>query len=125
MSRTLNTASYDENVHRPSNLMILTVAFCMALAGTLIFGIRAGRHARRLRWENEPIRLWMSVPFIAHTHHVPAAILYQAIGLEPHQHDRRPLRTIAREEHRPVEELVRELDRALVAAGHVHPAPEP
>ena len=66
----------------------------------------------------------MSVPFVAHTHHVPAAVLFHAIGLEPQQHDLRPLRTIAREQHRPVEDVVRDLERALASAGHTHPAPE-
>jgi hypothetical protein len=112
-------------VQRPSSLLVLAVAFCLAIAGTLIFGVRAGRYARRLHTENEPIRPWMSVPFIAHTHHVPSAILFQAIGLEPQQHDRRPLRTIAREEHRPVADVVRDLERALASAGHTHPALEP
>jgi hypothetical protein len=106
-------------------VLVLAVAFCIAIAGTLIFGVRVGRHVRRLRWENEPIRPWMSVPFIAHTHHVPAGLLYQAIRLEPHAHDRRPLRAIAREEHRPVEDVVRDLEHALVSAGHLHPSPEP
>jgi hypothetical protein len=66
----------------------------------------------------------MSVPFVAHTHHVPAAVLFHAIGLEPEPHDRRPLRTIAREQHRPVEDVVRDLERALASAGHTHPALE-
>ena len=96
----------------------------MAIAATFFFGFRAGRHARRLHFENEPIRPWMSVPFIAHTHHVPAAVLFQAIGLQPHEHDRRPLRRIAREEHKPVEELIHQVERALAEAGHTHPAPE-
>ena len=96
----------------------------MAIAGTFIFGFRAGRHAHHLQWENEPIRPWMSLPFIAHTHHVPPAVLFHAIGLQPQPHDRRPLRTIALEEHRPVEDVVRDLERALASAGHTHPAPE-
>ncbi len=95
----------------------------MAIAGTFIFGFRAGRHARGLHWENEPIRPWMSVPFVAHTHHLPSAVLFRAIGIEPQPHDRRPLRTIAREQHRPVEDVVRDLERALANAGHTHPAP--
>jgi hypothetical protein len=106
-------------------VLVLAVAFCVAIAGTLLLAFRVRRHARMMRLENEPIRPWMSVPFIAHTHHVPAAILFRAVGLPPYQHDRRPLRTIARDEHRPVEEIIRDLDRALAAAGHVHRAPGP
>ena len=110
-------------MQRPPGLLILAVAFCVAIAGTFIFAFRAGRHARRLHFENEPIRPWMSVPFIAHTHHVPAAVLFYALGIEPEQRDRRPLRAIARQEHRPLEDVVRDLERALAAAGHTHPAP--
>jgi hypothetical protein len=101
------------------------VAFCVAVAGTFVFAFRAGRHTRHLRWEDEPIRPWMSVPFIAHTHHVPAPTLFHALGIEPQPHDRRPLRTIARMQHRSVEEVVRDLESALAAAGHKHPAVEP
>ena len=114
---------YSEMVARPSNLLILTVVFFVALAGTIIFGYRAGQHARGLRWENEPIRAWMSVPLIAHTHHVPRQILYQAIGVEPQPRDRRPLRMIAREQNRPAAALIRDLENALARAGHTHPAP--
>ncbi|MGA2135339.1 MAG: hypothetical protein ABSH50_23875 [Bryobacteraceae bacterium] len=110
-------------MRRPSTVLVLAVAFFAAVAGTCLFAVRAGRHARLLRWENEPIRPWMSVPFIAHTHHVPAAILFQALGLPPHPHDRRPLRLIAREEHKPIDEVIRDLDHALTAAGHVHSPP--
>jgi hypothetical protein len=111
-------------VQRPSRLLILAVAFCVAIAGTFIFAYRAGRHAHRLRWENEPMRPWMSVPFIAHTHHVPATALFQAIGIPPQQRDRRPLRKIAREQNRSVDDLIRTLEGALASAGHTHPAPD-
>jgi hypothetical protein len=39
----------------------------------------------------------MNVPFIAHTHHVPAEILSHAIELQtPREHDRRSVRQITR-----------------------------
>jgi hypothetical protein len=120
-----SNSGYSGTVWRPRNQLILAMAFVVAIAGTFIFGFRAGRYAHRLRLENEPIHPWMSVPFIAHTHHVPAGILFQAIGLPPSARDRRPLRAIARAEKRPVDDLVRDLEKALAAAGHVHAAPEP
>ena len=94
--------------------LIFAVALLVAIAGTFVFGFRAGRHARRIHWQNEPVHAWMSVPFIAHTHHVPPDVLYQAIGLPPpHQRDRRPLRRIARDEKRPVADLIRDVENAL------------
>jgi hypothetical protein len=101
---------------QPLRKLIIAVALIVAIAGTFVFGFRAGRHVRRIRWQNEPIRPWMSVPFIAHTHHVRPEILYQAIGLPPDQRDRRPLRRIAREEKRPVADMIRDLESAIASA---------
>lgn len=102
--------------------LVLGLAFLLAVAGTFVFGFRAGRHARQIRWENEPIRAWMSVPFVAHTHHVPADVLFRAIGVQaPRDHDRRSIRQIARDENRPVATLMSDLQKAIVNAGR--PAP--
>jgi hypothetical protein len=104
-------------VGRPSRgQLVLIIAFLVAVAGAFHFGFRAGRHARHIRWASEPIRSWMSVPFVAHTYHVPPEVLFHAIGLQPHRHDRRPLRRIAREEGRPLPELIRDLEKAIANA---------
>jgi hypothetical protein len=101
----------------PKRIVLLALAFVLSLAVVFLFGYRAGRGARRLRWEHSPIRPWMSVPFVAHTHHVPQEALFKAIGVQPHYpHDRRPLRRIAHEEKRPVDELIREIDQAIAKA---------
>src|ERR1041385_1790965 len=97
-------------------IVLLMLAFILALAIVFVFGFRAGRQARALRWANSPVRPWMSVPFIAHTHHVPTEKLFEAIGGQPHPHDRRALRRIAREEKRPVDDLIRDIDRAIAKA---------
>ena len=81
------------------------------------FGYRASRTARHVRWQNEPIQPWMSVPFAAHIHHMRAEILFQAIHLPPNPRDRRPIRDIARDEKIPVSELIRDLQNAVANAG--------
>ncbi len=89
----------------------------LAITFTFVFAARAGRRLRHLRAGDEPIHSWMSVPFIAHTHHVPASTLFQAIGVQPKEpHDRRSVRRIARDLHRPVPELMADLQRAIDAA---------
>jgi hypothetical protein len=93
------------------------LAFVVAITGTFVFAYRAGRRARHFRAENEPIRAWMSVPFIAHAHHVPASALFQAIGVQPREpHDRRSVRRIAHDLNRSVPELMAQLQRAIDAA---------
>jgi len=119
---------YKVSMGQPVQKLIFALALILAIAGTFVFGFRAGRHARHIHWQNEPIHAWMSVPFIAHTHHVRPEILYQAIGLPPHQRDRRPLRLIAREEKRPVADIIRDLESAIANAPRSDPeekAPTP
>lgn len=93
--------------------LILTLAFLLAVAATIFFGVRAGRKVRRVHYRNEQIRGWMSVPFVAHTRHVHEEPLFRAIGVTPDRHDHRPLREIARAEHVPVSQLERQLEAAI------------
>jgi hypothetical protein len=93
------------------------LAFLLAITGTFVFAYRAGRRARHIHAENEPIRAWMSVPFIAHAHHVSASVLFEAIGVHPQEpHDRRSVRRIAHDLKRPVPDLMAQLQRAIDAA---------
>lgn len=97
-----------------TNQWLLVGLFLLALFATGFFGVRAIRRA--IYWRNhrdEQIKPWMSVPYVAHSYRVPPPMLFQAIGLEPTPHDKRPLRIIAREQNRPVETLISELDEAI------------
>ncbi len=110
--------SYIGCVTKPDRrTVLLAVGLVLAIALTFVFGYRAGRQARRIRWENEPIRSWMSIPFIAHAHHVAPDILYHAIGVTPQPKDHRPLRRIAREQKRPVQQIMQDLNAAIAQNG--------
>ena len=97
--------------------LLLVLGFCLAIAAALFFGLRAGRTARHLRRQNEPIKSWMSVPFVAHTYHVREELLFQAIRVTPNPRDHRPIRDIARAEKLPSDELIRELQNAITNGG--------
>jgi len=106
-------------VSLPGRRISLAIAFVLAIGLTFVFGFRAGLHARLIHhWQNQPIRAWMSIPFIAHTHRVPAALLYKAVGVEPQAKDHRPLRRIAREQKRPVEDLIKRINTVLTQPGN-------
>jgi hypothetical protein len=98
--------------------LVLGLAFALAITGTFVFAFRAGKQVRRIHSANDPIRPWMSVPFIAHMRHVPAPVLFQAIGLPPDPHDRRSLHHLARDLHRSVPDLTAQLQQAADAAVH-------
>jgi hypothetical protein len=102
-------------VAQPSRLtLVLILGFSLAIGATFFFGYRASRTARHVRFQNEPIQSWMSVPFVAHTWHAPEQPLFEAIGAQPNPHDHRPIRDIARAEKRPSAELIRELREAIL-----------
>ncbi len=93
---------------------VVILGLVLSLALIVIFSLRVMRFVRHP--QNEPIRAWMSVPYIAHSYHVPTSDLYSAIGLAGVQHDRRPLMAIAREQRRPVSELIQAVYQAIVQA---------
>ena len=95
---------------------LLALGFCLAIAAVFFFGYRAGHTARHVRWQEEAIQPWMSVPFIAHTRHTPEKPLFEAIHVQPDRHDRRPIRDIARAGNVPVAELIRDLEQAIAKA---------
>lgn len=102
--------------------VLLTGAFVIALIFTAVFSVRAFHRVSRFHaGDVEPIRPWMNVPFIAREYNVPREPLYEAIGLVPSANDRRPIGEIAREQGRPVRELIADLLGAIAR----HRAPEP
>jgi hypothetical protein len=92
---------------------LLILAFLLVVAFTAFFAVRTVRRA--VYWHqhrDEPIRGWMTVGYVAHSYRVPPHVLYAALGL-PGKPDRRPLRAIARDQKRPVSEVIADLQRAI------------
>ncbi len=90
----------------------MIVGFALSLAITGFFTVQAIRQAPHRR-RQETIRPWMNIPYIAYSYHVPAQVLYQALGLTSIPHDRRPLLEIARQEKQPVENLILKVEAAI------------
>jgi hypothetical protein len=102
-------------------LMVLGFVASLALAG--VFVVRSFHVVRSFR-QDEPIRPWMTIPYIARSYRVSPSILYQAVGLPDRPRDRRPLAVIARAQHRPVQGMIADLQRAIVQArSSAPPAP--
>lgn len=99
--------------------------FLAALGMAGLFGVRAFRRATYWRAHRDVvIRPWMSVPYVAHSYRVPPRVLYEALGLKPQPPpDKRPLRLIAREQSRTVEELIGALQEAIAREREAHPPP--
>ncbi|PYS49584.1 MAG: hypothetical protein DMF68_09535 [Acidobacteria bacterium] len=105
---------------------LVVALFLVAVVVTSLLMVRAVRRAVYWRFHrDEPIRAWMSVPYVAHSYRVPPHLLYKAIGLPQDKRDKRPLREIAREQNRPVETLITELQDAITHSRPPYPTPSP
>jgi hypothetical protein len=105
-------------------LILLGFVLSVALAG--VFAVRSFHDVARLH-QDEPIRSWMTVPYVAQSYQVSPSILYQALGLPSRPQDRRPLSAIAQAQHRSVQDVIAGLQRAIVQARSSPPpsAPSP
>lgn len=100
--------------------------FLFVLGFTGFHAIRTIREA--IYWHNhqdEPIRGWMNVGYIAHSYSVPPHILYQALGLPHKPPDKRPLLQIAKSQHRSMDQIRALLHDAIIHARPPNPPPPP
>src|SRR5216683_216187 len=98
---------------------LVVLAFVLVVSATGLFAVRTVRRAIYWRFhQDEPIRPWMTIGYIAHSYRVPPWVLRQALGLPAKTNgpDRRPIREIAREQNRPVNEVIAILQDAIVHA---------
>src|SRR5437868_12670830 len=106
------------------------VVLALVLLITGLFAVRTVRRAVYWRLHrDETIRPWMTVPYVAHSYRVPPPVLYEALGIPPQPHDRRPIREIAGEQNVSVEQLITTLqesiarERARNPSGSLSPSP--
>jgi hypothetical protein len=105
----------------------LVVAMFLLIAGFTAF--KAVQMAREvIYWQahrDEPIRRWMNVGYVAHSYRVPPHVLYLALGLPHKPPDKRPLREIAKVQHRSMNEIRAILQNAIIHARPPYPPPPP
>ena len=105
---------------------IAIAALILVVLLTGLFAVRTFRRAVYWRMHrDEVIRPWMSLPYVAHSYRVPPRVLYDALKIEHPPHDRRPIRQIAKEQNRPVNDLVKTLSDAIGRARQQPPSNGP
>jgi hypothetical protein len=109
-----------------SQKWIVLGALALVILVTGLFAVRTVRRAMYWRAHREEvIRPWMTIPYVAHSYRVPPRVLYQALGIAPQPHDRRPLKQVAREQNRSVEEVTSVLQDAITRERSNHPIAAP
>jgi hypothetical protein len=103
---------------------LFILGFVVSLAIVVVFALQAFRHMPRKR-ADEPIRPWMTIPYVSHSYHIPEYVLYQALGLPSVPRDHRPLTAIARLQKRTVAKVIATLQDAIKLSRPPNPTPLP
>ncbi len=114
-------------MRRHRQRFILLGALVAALVVTGLFAVRTMHSARHFRGGTaEQIRPWMPIRYIARSHNVPLHVLVTALGLtQESEGSRAPLIAIARQQNRPVDELIATLETAIEQFHASPPGPPP
>jgi NaMN:DMB phosphoribosyltransferase len=102
----------------------LVVGVFLLVAGFTTY--KAVNMARRMiYWQthhDEPIHGWMNVGYVAHSYRIQPDVLYLALDL-PQTPDKRPLRDIAKVQHRSMDDIRTILQSAIIRTRSSNPHP--
>jgi hypothetical protein len=104
----------------------VVLLFLLVVAGTVYFGVRTVRPM--IYWHyhrDEPIKEWMNVEYVAHSYKVPPHVLYIALGMPHKPPDKRPLRDIAAQQGKSMDQVREILLEAIVHSRPPYPPPPP
>lgn len=105
---------------------IAVAVFVVIVSLTALFAVRTVR--RTIYWrlhQDETIRAWMTIPYVAHSYRVPPPVLYDALAIDHPPRDRRPIREIAQKQNRSVEEVITVLQTAIARERSSPPRGQP
>ena len=104
----------------------VVIAFLGVVAITVVFAVRTIRPA--IYWhyhQDEPIKEWMNIDYVAHSYKVPPHVLYIALGMPHKPPDKRPLRDIAASQNRTMDQVREILLDAIIHVRPPYPPPPP
>ena len=103
--------------------ILLLSGLLLALFMTAFFGVRAYHRFSRPP-SNDPIREWMSIPYIAHAYRIPPHVVLEALGLPTDTPPtKRPLSRIAKELNLTTDEVIARVEEAIAQERDRHPPP--
>ncbi len=100
-------------MHTRLLLLWIVLAVSLAVAGLMTW--HTAGHFRRVAESPEPVRPWMTLHYVARSQHVPADVVYRAAGVAQHLHRHRSLERIARDQGRPVDNLIGDVRTAIAS----------
>lgn len=103
--------------------ILLLSGLLIALCITVFFGVRAYHRFSRPP-SSDPIREWMSIPYIVHAYRMPPPVLLDALGLPADTPpSKRPLSRIAKELNLTTDEVIKRVEDAIAQERARHAPP--
>ncbi len=113
-----------------AKLALMSVLLVLALGATVFAAVATFRSFQSVQAQNAKAKAgdvgtigsWMTIPYISHVYHVPESYLYHSLNL-PGSVDLRhkTLHSLSATYKRPVNELVHDIQVAIVAYRREHP----
>ncbi len=67
------------------------------------------------------LQSWMTIPYIAHTYHIPESVLYQSLQQDPHTAHHKTLAMLAAKSKLPVKVIIQDVQNTILQYRKQHP----
>ncbi len=112
-----------------SRFIVTCALLLIALGGTALAAnatVRAIQsfHQQQSQAQTGDVHLlqsWMTIPYIAHTYHIPTSILYQSLQQNPATARHKTLAMIAAKSKRPVKVIIQDAQNTILQYRQQHP----
>ncbi len=108
----------------------MSILLCVALVAVVFTTLGTVRAIQSLQQQHmlakagdvSTIRPWMTIPYIAHTYHVPESYLYNSLHISnTHTSKHMPLHALAAHYQRPISSIVHDVQKAVILYRKQHP----
>lgn len=115
-----------------TRIIVIVLLLVLAIGGTVFaaastveaFHTFQQERAMTKAGDVQTIRSWMTVPYIAHVYHVPENDLYHALsGVGLKAQPRTTLHALALRTHKPVNQIIHEVQQVIITYRQQHPQP--
>lgn len=115
-----------------TRIIVIVLLLVLAIGGTVFaaastvqaFYMFQQERAMTRAGDVQTIRSWMTVPYIAHVYHMPENDLYHALsGAGLKAQSRTTLHALALRTHRPVNQIIHEVQQVILTYRQEHPQP--
>ncbi|QBD81157.1 hypothetical protein EPA93_36370 [Ktedonosporobacter rubrisoli] len=107
-----------------SFLLLLSLSCTFVAATSTVGALHNFQQQHMLAEEGDvrTIRPWMTIPYIAHSYHVPENYLYKSLQIAPTPSRHSTLHMLAQHSKRPLDQVIHEVQKSIISYRKQHKA---